>query len=51
MGQKGDLSVFQRGDVVGAKRASLSISETADLLEFSHSEMVRKRENIQCVAI
>ncbi len=35
MGKKGDLSDFERGMVVGARRAGLSISETADLLGFS----------------
>ncbi len=32
MGKKGDLSDFERGMVVGARRAGLSISKTADLL-------------------
>jgi len=31
MGKKGDLSNFERGVVVGARRAGLSISEIADL--------------------
>ncbi len=31
-GKKGDLSDFERGMVVGARRAGLSISKTADLL-------------------
>ncbi len=35
MGKKGDLSDFERGMVVGARRADLSISKTADLLGFS----------------
>ncbi len=35
MGKKGDLSDFECGIVVGARRAGLSISETADLLGFS----------------
>ncbi len=34
MGKKGDLSDFERGMVVGARRAGLSISKTADLLGF-----------------
>ncbi len=37
MGKKGDLSDFERGMVVGARRAGLSISKTADLLESSHT--------------
>ncbi len=37
MGKKGALSDFERGMVVGARRAGLSISETADLLGFSHT--------------
>ncbi len=53
MEKKGDLSDFERGMVVGARRAGLSISKTADLLGFSQTtissvyEMVRKRESIQ----
>ncbi len=35
MGKKGDLSDFERGMVVGARRTGLSISKTADLLGFS----------------
>ncbi len=35
MGKKEDLSDFERGMVVGARRAGLSISQTADLLGFS----------------
>ncbi len=35
MGKKGDLSDFERGMVVGVRRAGLSISKTADLLGFS----------------
>ncbi len=38
MGKKGDLSDFERGMVVGARRAGLSISKTADLLGFSAAE-------------
>ncbi len=37
MGKKGDLSDFECGMVVGARRAGLSISKTADLLGFSHN--------------
>ncbi len=41
MGKKGDLSDFERGIVVGARRAGLSISKTADLLRFSHTTISR----------
>ncbi len=41
MGKKGDLSDFERGMVVGARRAGLSISKTADLLGFSHTTIAR----------
>ncbi len=37
MGTKGDLSDFERGMVVGVRRADLSISKTADLLGFSRT--------------
>ncbi len=37
MGKKGYLSDFERGMVVGVRRAGLSISKTADLLGFSHT--------------
>ncbi len=54
MGKKGDLSDFERGMVVGVRRAGLSISKTADLLGFSRTtisrvyrELSKKRENIQ----
>ncbi len=36
-GKKGDLSDFEHRMVVGARRAGLSISKTADLLGFSHT--------------
>ncbi len=38
--KKGDLSDFERGMVVGSRRADLSISETADL-GFSHTTISR----------
>ncbi len=41
MGKKGDLSDFTRGMVVGARRAGLSISKTADLLGFSRTIISR----------
>ncbi len=41
MGKKGDLSDFERGMVVGARRAGQIISETADLLGFSHTTISR----------
>ncbi len=41
MGKKGDLSDFERGMVVGARQAGLSISKTADLLGFSRTTMSR----------
>ncbi len=49
MGKKGDLSDFERGMVVGARRAGLSISKTADLLGFSRttiSRVSREKEKI-----
>ncbi len=39
MGKKGDLSDFERGMVVGARRAGLSISKTADLLGFPRTSI------------
>ena len=41
MGKKGDLSDFECGVVVGARRAGLSISETAYLLGFSPPTIFR----------
>ncbi len=41
MGKKGDLSDFERGMVVGARRTGLSISQTADLLGFSQTTISR----------
>ncbi len=37
MGKKGDLSDFECGMVVGARRTGLSISKTANLLRFSQT--------------
>ena len=41
MGKKGDLSNFERGMVVGARRAGLSISQSAQLLGFSRTTISR----------
>ncbi len=41
MGKKGDFSDFERGMVVGARWAGLSISKTAELLGFSHTIISR----------
>ncbi len=41
MGKKQDLSDFELGMVVGARRAGLNISKTADLLEFSRTTVSR----------
>ncbi len=41
MGKKGDLSDFEHGMFVGARRADLSISKTADLLGFSRKTIAR----------
>ncbi len=40
-GEERDLSDFERGMVVGARRTGLSISQTADLLGFSHTTISR----------
>lgn len=41
MGKKGDLSDFERGMVVGARRAGLSLSQTVELLGFSRTTVSR----------
>ncbi len=41
MRKKGDLRDFEHVMVVGVRRAGLSISETADLLGFSHTTISR----------
>jgi len=41
MGKKGNLSNFERGMVVGARQAGLSISQSAQLLGFSHTTISR----------
>jgi len=41
MGKKGDLSNFERGMVVGARWAGLSISQSAHLLGFSRTTISR----------
>ncbi len=44
-GKKGDLSDFERGMVVGARRTGLIILKSADLLGFSHTTISRFTEN------
>lgn len=41
MGKKGDLSDFERGMVVGARRSGLSLSQTVKLLGFSRTTVSR----------
>lgn len=41
MGTRGDSSDFEHGIVVGARQATLSITETADLLGFSCTSISR----------
>ncbi len=41
MGKKANLSDVERGMVVGARQAGLSISKTADLLGFSCTTISR----------
>jgi len=42
MGKKGDLSNFERSMVVGARRAGLSISQSAQLLGFSPTTQAQR---------
>jgi len=58
MGKKGDLSNFERCMVVGARWAGLSISQSAQLLGFSHTTISRvykewceKEKNIQYATV
>ncbi len=44
MGKISDLSDFEGGTVVGARRAGLSISKTYELLGFSHTISSVSRE-------
>ena len=41
MAKRGDFSDFERGMVVGVRRAGLSVSENADPLGFSHTTVSR----------
>ena len=41
MGKKSDLSDFERGMIVGARRAGSSVSKTADVLGFSRTTVSR----------
>ena len=41
MGKRGDLSDFERSVVVAARQAGLSVSQTADLLGFTHATISR----------
>ena len=41
IGKKCDLSDFGRGMIVSAREGGLSISETADLMGFSHTTVPR----------
>jgi len=41
MGKKDDLRNFERGMVVGARRAGLIISQSAQLLGFSHTTIFK----------
>ena len=45
MGKNGDLRDFERGMVVGARRAGLSMSESADLLGFTPTTISGFTEN------
>lgn len=55
--KKGDLSKFGCGMIVGARRIDLSISESVDLLGFSHTDISRgygeypKKEKIHWAAV
>ena len=46
MGKKCDPSDFDHGMMAGARQGGLSISETADLLGFSHTSHYEFAENV-----
>ena len=48
MGKKYSLSDFDHGMIVGARWAGLSISETADLLGFSHTTVFECHSLSEC---
>lgn len=47
MGKKRDLSDFEHSLVVGARRAGLSLSETADLLGFTEFGVKNMKSSVQ----
>jgi len=54
MGKKCDLSIFERGMFVGARQAGLSISQSAQLLDYVILGFTKngvKRENIRYLGV